>query len=166
MCIRDRLYTRHRIRRQCTSHLPGAVFRARLPCNQESAKTKRAHVFEKFPARCFQRRLFGTDTIPTVDMSSMENRPRGVLYTPSYTAGYVNPVARRGNPVQYGTPYHSATVPGTYDAAAVPRVRETRGARNIATPGRRRAREVPAGRDWLRYNRLHTSGRNYRCSKL
>ena len=34
--------------------------------------------------------LLGTDTIPTVEISTTENRPNGVWYAPSYTKSFVS----------------------------------------------------------------------------
>ena len=57
------------------SHTPGAVFLARLLHNQEDANTERC-VFGKFSARWFQRPdLVATGTLPTVEVSTIENRP-------------------------------------------------------------------------------------------
>ena len=75
------------------SHSPGMVSQARLLDNQKgaganSANTER-HVFGTLPVRFFQRRLFfGSDTVPTVETSSTENRPRGVWYTRSYAVRF------------------------------------------------------------------------------
>ena len=69
-----------------TSHTPRAVFQARLLDNQV-ASTER-YVFGKLSAKCSQRRLCFSSTLllfPPVEMSSMENRPKGVWNAPSYT---------------------------------------------------------------------------------
>ena len=59
------------------SHPTGTVFQARLLDNQEGANTER-YAFGKLSARCFHAELFGTDTIPTSEISTMENQPRAV----------------------------------------------------------------------------------------
>ena len=51
----------------------GADFQARLLDNQDDANTERC-VFGKLSNAV----LFGTDTIPTAEIPTMENRPRGV----------------------------------------------------------------------------------------
>ena len=77
-------------RRRCVyvSHPPGAVFYARLLDNQEGANANTArHVrLRKAPGEMFRAPcLFGTATIPAVEISTMEGRPRGLLYIPYYT---------------------------------------------------------------------------------
>ena len=69
----------HRIGRcRSQSHTPGAVFQGRLLDNQEGADTEcYLYVFGKLSARRLQRHLFGIDPVPSVEISTMEHRPRG-----------------------------------------------------------------------------------------
>ena len=57
--------------RRGVSHPRGAVFQARF---QYRTTRLRKALGETFPTPI----LFGTDTIPTMEISTMENRPRGV----------------------------------------------------------------------------------------
>ena len=59
---------------------PGAFFRARLLDNQEGVNTKR-YVFGQLSAKSFERRPFWPSTLLiNVEISSVENRSRGVWY--------------------------------------------------------------------------------------
>ena len=74
---------RYRIR-QCISHTPGALSKL------DSSATKRVPIpndtSSESPWRdIFNADLYGAGTIPTVEISTMENRPKGVLFAPSYT---------------------------------------------------------------------------------
>ena len=75
---------------------PRSFFQARLLDSQEGASTER-YVFSSSRRHLSNADVFGTGTIPTiptiptintVEISTMENRPRGVWYTPSYTGTY------------------------------------------------------------------------------
>ena len=61
------------------NHTPGAFFQAPFLDNHEGASTDR-FVFGKLLLRCSNADLFlgHRHTIPTVEISTMENRPRGV----------------------------------------------------------------------------------------
>ena len=71
MCRRET----YRIQR-CISNTPGAVFQARLLDNQEGPNTE-GHVSGKL-SDLSNADLLGTDTIPTAEISTMENQPRAV----------------------------------------------------------------------------------------
>ena len=65
------------------SHTPLVVFQARLLENQEGPNTER-YVFGKLSTRCSNAALFGTGTVLTVEIPSIENRRRGVMYNVEY----------------------------------------------------------------------------------
>ena len=71
--LRGRVYRLQR----CTSHIPGAVFEAQMLDNQEgtSSASTGQDVFEG--SRRENADLFSAATVPTAEISSMENRPRG-----------------------------------------------------------------------------------------
>ena len=62
---------------------PGPVLQARLLDNQkEGTNTERFVRLRKALGDVPNADLFGTDTIPTVEIPNMENRPRGMwMYT-------------------------------------------------------------------------------------
>ena len=62
------------------SHTPGAVFQARLLDNQKGANTER-YVFGKLSSIYSNADLFGTDAIPTVDISTVKSAQGCVMYT-------------------------------------------------------------------------------------
>ena len=62
------------------SHTPGAVFQARLLDNQKGANTER-YVFGELSSIYSNADLFGTDAIPTVDISTVKSAQGCVMYT-------------------------------------------------------------------------------------
>ena len=66
---------------RCVSHPAGAVFQARLLCNQEGANTER-YVFGKLSARCFRRRpLWHRHNSSCGDTEHGKSTQRGVIYS-------------------------------------------------------------------------------------
>ena len=66
------------------SHPPGAIFRAQLLDSEEDASAEQ-YTFGKLSAYVSSPDLFGTESIPAVEMSSGEDRPRGGVIAVSYT---------------------------------------------------------------------------------